>query len=371
MESRNIESEIARLEEEIARAEEAASVSTAENGIIKPAGPRKRAKAVRVEDIQVKEVEWLVPGYIPRGQITVLAGEGGVGKTTVECAIAAAVTTGKSCFLAPVPFVNEPENVVFLSGEDSFEYVLKKRLMTAGADLSRVFTVDIADDIFKEVKFGSAQIDDLIAEVSPGLMIFDPVQAFVAPDIHMGERNAMRQTLQPLIAIGKKHGVTFVIAVHTNKQNGAYGRKRIADSADLWDISRSVLIMGEADADGLRYISHEKSNLAPRSDTVLFELKDGIVVPRGTSTLRDAYYVGATNLARTAGAPKKEDAKQAIISALEAAGGRMEAKALAEGIIAGGIKKDTFERARKELLDEVKIEFRRAGPGGAGTYVLL
>lgn len=64
--------------------------------------------------------------------------------------------------------------------------------------------------------------------------------------------------LKPSDWPGEKYGTTFIIIVHTNKQVGLWGRKRIADSADIWDIARSVLIAGEAN-DGLRYISQEKA----------------------------------------------------------------------------------------------------------------
>ena len=40
-----------------------------------------------------KEAEWVVPGYIPRGCITVIAGEGGVGKTSLWCSLVSSITT--------------------------------------------------------------------------------------------------------------------------------------------------------------------------------------------------------------------------------------------------------------------------------------
>ena len=43
------------------------------------------------------------------------------------------------------------------------------------------------------------------------MCIFDPIQAFVPPDIRMGDRNAMRSCLSPLIGYGEKYGVTFLI----------------------------------------------------------------------------------------------------------------------------------------------------------------
>ena len=58
--------------------------------------------------------------------------------------------------------------------------------------------------------------------------------------MQMGQRNAMRACLSPLIGIGEEFGVTSLIVVHTNKKQGVFGRNRIADSADVWDIARSV-----------------------------------------------------------------------------------------------------------------------------------
>lgn len=37
---------------------------------------------VPLSDVQEKTAEWLVPGYMPRGQINIWAGDGGSGKTT-------------------------------------------------------------------------------------------------------------------------------------------------------------------------------------------------------------------------------------------------------------------------------------------------
>lgn len=54
----------------------------------------KRSEVKRLSDLEEKEIEWLVPAVIPRRQITVMAGEGGCGKTGVWCAIAAAISAG-------------------------------------------------------------------------------------------------------------------------------------------------------------------------------------------------------------------------------------------------------------------------------------
>ena len=236
-------------------------------------------KLVSMDQIEEKEPEWLINDYIPRGQITVLAGDGGSGKTTIWCAIAGAVSSGSKCFLnEDNPFAGncKPGKVLFFSSEDTAEYTLVGRLRKNGAKLENVLSLSLSEDAFSEIKFDSERLEEIIKEHRPELVLFDPLQSFVPPNIQMGQRNAMRACLNPLIGLGEQYGVTFIIVVHTNKQSGIWGRKRIADSADIWDIARSVLIAGEGN-DGLRYLSQEKSNYGPLAQTVLFKLDSGKV----------------------------------------------------------------------------------------------
>lgn len=81
------------------------------------------ASVVRLSDLQERPPEWLIEGYIPKGEITVMAGDGGVGKTFVWCAIAAAISSGNKPFLlnnvAPDDSGREPQKVMYFSSEDS------------------------------------------------------------------------------------------------------------------------------------------------------------------------------------------------------------------------------------------------------------
>ena len=160
----------------------------------------------------------------------VLYGHSGSGKTTVWCSIAAAVSSGNRSFLldgmVPSDFAKcNPEKVMFISAEDSFEYTLKRRLRENGANLSNILSIDIADERFQDIKFNSYFLEQLLEKYRPALCIFDPIQAFVPPDIRMGDRNAMRSCLAPLIGYGEKYGTTFLIVEHANKQSGVWGSR--------------------------------------------------------------------------------------------------------------------------------------------------
>lgn len=96
---------------------------------------------VSLNDIEEKEASWLVPQRMPKGQIIILAGDGGSGKTSCWCSLAAAISTGAQVFFDETPkefFESEPQKVLFFSSEDSLEYTLKARLRKAGANFNNM-----------------------------------------------------------------------------------------------------------------------------------------------------------------------------------------------------------------------------------------
>lgn len=318
---------------------------------------------VPLSDVEEKEAEWLVPQYIPKGQITVLAGDGGSGKTTIWCGQAAAVSNGSKVFFDAVPgeFAQcEPQKVLFFSSEDSIEYTLKARLRKAGANLENIFSVSLRDERFSQIKFNSQLLKNLIEQIKPALVIFDPIQAFIPPDIQMGQRNAMRNCLNPLIGLGEEYGTTFLIIVHTNKRQGVYGRNRIADSADVWDIARSVLITGTTTDNEIRYLSHEKSNYGEPGETVLYTIEDGIAVFKEYCNKHDSDFVKERDLS-TYQAPQRQDAEKFIQNYLK--NGTKPTAEMDEEAKAIGISKNTLSRAKTSLIQRGKLGVRSVGNG--------
>lgn len=330
-------------------------------------------KMLTIDGVEEGEPEWLVDGYVPRYQITALGGTGGSGKTTVECELVAAVSSGKRSFLLQgMDFyeVHEPGKVFFFSAEDSFEYTLRRRLRKNGANLKNVLTIDIADDRFKDVKFNSPFLEQLLSEHRPILCVFDPIQAFIPPDIRMGERNAMRACLAPLIGYGEKYGTTFLIVVHTNKQSHVSGRQRLADSSDIWDICRSVLMIGETDENNIRYLSQEKSNYGELSETVLFALDNEVVNFHGRTSKKDYDFIMDKDNRRAS--PAKDEARAAILDYLRE--GQKEVRDLDSFMKALGISANALKSAKAELKQEGLIKYGHSATGqGSGVkhYVEL
>lgn len=318
-----------------------------------------------MESAKEEEPEWLVRGHIPKYQVTAIVGDGGAGKTATWCAIVAAVSSGKRCFLLGDPSgidltEGEPQIVLFFSAEDSYKYTLRRKLRKNGANLKNIKTIDITDERFKDVKFDNPFLEQLIDKHRPALVVFDPVQAFVPPNIRMGERNAMRACLEPLIEYGEKYKCTFLIIVHTNKMGGVWGRKRMADSSDMWDLSRCVEMIGETGEPGIRYISQEKSNYGMLKPTVLFSIEDEVIKYRGMSDKKDRDFITDANY-NTRQAPAKEAAKEFILAFLK--DGEKEVTELDEMARIESISKNSMKDAKSELRKDGKIKTWSLGYG--------
>lgn len=313
-----------------------------------------------MDDIEEKEPEWLIQNLIPLHSINIIAGEGGCRKSTVACAIAGSASAGKECFLDETGTPMQETKVMYFSGEEDPAYTLKKRIRMNGAKLRNILTMTPADDRFKNLLFTDSLLMQLIGHHRPGLVIFDPIQSFIPADIHMGDRNAIRSCMTPLLNAASKYGTTFLIVCHSNKRSGVWGRQRIADSADIWDVARCVLMAGFSDQKGTWYISNEKNSYAARQRTALFTVEDDQVTPKGFTDKTDRDFVMCTGDYERP-APARDEAKNLILDVLK--DGEMAVKEMDEVVKSYGISAQSLRRAKEELRETGILKFRRESQG--------
>jgi len=161
-----------------------------------------------LDEFPEEEATWIIPKWIPENQITVLAADGGVGKTTLWCNIITALSNGTTCLLDPKDHTRAPMKVVFMTTEDSVRKKLKKKLRIAGANEKNIITPDFLADKegkLRKIKFGTTKMEQVIKHFLPGFCVFDPVQGFISPELNMGSRNAMRDCMAPLVALGEEY----------------------------------------------------------------------------------------------------------------------------------------------------------------------
>lgn len=364
-----IDRQIAALEEEERAADQRAALDRGKSRTVK----KEPLKLSSASDIVIAEPKWLIPGYVPRYGITTLGGEGGTGKTSIICNIVAAITTGKHPFMLDgmqIPFQGEPERVLLFSAEDSWEYVLGQRLINNGANMDLINFLSPSNPEFVNLNLNGELLKNFIAEYKPGLVILDPIQSFIPEKLRMGDRNAIRKCFTPLLGYGETYKTTFIIVVHVNKQSGVYGRKRIADSSDIWDASRSVLMLGETQEKGIRYLSQEKSNYGRLEQTVLYTLSDkNVPIFKSYTDKKDRDYVMAESRERNI-APALEDAKMFIVDTLKDQK-QMEVSELDGLAKASGISTNALKNAKAALKSEKAIHTWGTGNGYTGKKYLI
>ena len=325
---------------------------------------------ITMDDIEEKETEWLVKGFIPKGCITILAATGGTGKSTLWASLLASLSNGKPTILeGRSGMEREPAKVMFFTTEDDPERVVKPKLRKCHADMKNVITVMPTDKHFKDVVIGSEYFESLIKKYRPVVCVFDPLQSFINKNVRMSERNAMRQSLEPLLTLGMKYGTTFIILMHTNKQNGAYGRQRIADSSDMWDIARSVIMMGDTNEDGLKYISAEKHSYIPEQpQTILFRIVDSVPTFKGYTDKTDRDYIlEETKKRNNGGTDPVQECCNIILSELSSVNDkhRMPVKDMDDLLQSMGYSCRNIRDAKKNLKDGNQIGFKKTGFGDA------
>lgn len=273
-----------------------------------------------IKEFEEVEPEWLIPKWIPKEQITVFASEGGVGKTSIVCNVAAAISSGGQCVLDQEDTEREPGRVLLMTTEDSISKKLRKQLRLAGANMENILAPSPKKDkehAALKIKFGSPELEAMIRHFKPTLCIFDPIQGYIPPNVNMISRNAMRDCLAPLIPLGEETGCTFILVCHSNKKRGAFGRERISDSSDLWDIARSVMMAGYTDPHDkkIRYVSNEKNSYAETMQTILFSVgEDRQITFEGFSDKSD--YDFSTSLFEER-AQKPEPLNEKLLAALK------------------------------------------------------
>jgi len=310
-------------------------------------------------DVPLQNVDWLVPDLLPRGELSLLGADGGTGKGLWQAQLIACVTTGKTSGFFPVPPA-QTGKVLILAGEDDPGKVLKARLLAAGADMNRVLCLT-ADDYFQRTGQPLTLKDEALAKFAakagPLLLIVDPLQSFLPAGVEMASRNQMRSILLPLKAIAAAQQCAVLLVMHSNKKQGVSDRKRLADSSDIWDMARSVLMMGRSNSDGKIYLSHEKSSYSRPQQTVLLHIEDveldGVrtaqAVFDGYTDKKDADFIKEPRVRQ---AQTKEDTRDAILNVLaESRLGSMASSELRAAVVKEiGCSDRTYERAYADLV---------------------
>ena len=313
-------------------------------------------KLINMEQVEVEKIDWLLYPFIPFGKVTIVQGDPGEGKTTMVLQIIAKLTKGEAVLpsgsdesaLEEKTMVLEPVNVIYQTAEDGLGDTIKPRLLSAGADCSRVMVIDDNDQALTMM---DARLEEAIIQTKARLVVLDPIQGFLGTDVDMHRANEIRPLMKRVAVLAEKYHCAIILIGHMNKNSNGKSSYRGLGSIDFQAAARSVLIVGRIkDEPEIRVVCHVKSSLAPEGKSIAFRLdKD-----TGFEWIGE-YDISADDLLSGDNRGQKiHEAKEFLKEILVS--GSVDQTKVAEEAESRGIKKKTLWNAKKELeIDSVKI----------------
>lgn len=311
---------------------------------------------INMEQVEVEKIDWLLYPFIPFGKVTIVQGDPGEGKTTMVLQIIAKLTKGEAVLpsgsdepaLEAKTVDLEPVNVIYQTAEDGLGDTIKPRLLSAGADCSRVMVIDDNDQALTMM---DARLEEAIIKTKARLVVLDPIQGFLGAAVDMHRANEIRPLMKRVAVLAEKYHCAIILIGHMNKNSNGKSSYRGLGSIDFQAAARSVLIVGRIkDEPEIRVVCHVKSSLAPEGKSIAFRLdKD-----TGFEWIGE-YDISADDLLSGDNRGQKIHEAKEFLKEILVSGSVAQTK-VAEEAESRGIKKKTLWNAEKELeIESVKI----------------
>lgn len=207
-----------------------------------------------------KQKRWLAKSRIPFGDVTVLVGDEGIGKSLFWVLLAAAITTGEPLPEFGIP-ARKPDHVILVLTEDDWSADVLPRLYIAGADISRVSVLCDSTDGSGSPEFPKDMSHVLDADPRPALVVVDAWLDTVDPRLRVRDGQQARIALHPWRSAATKTGAAVILLSHTNRLDSGDTRDLYGATAALRQKARMTLFAQE-DGDGNLTVGPDKANAA-------------------------------------------------------------------------------------------------------------
>ncbi|RJK96059.1 DNA repair protein RadA [Vallicoccus soli] len=227
--------------------------------------PEIDVEAARARPTGVGELDRVLGGGLVPGAVVLIAGEPGVGKSTLLLDVAARTAA-------------RGEDVLYVTGEESASQV-RLRAGRIGALEQRLL-------LAAETDLGA--VLGHVAQVRPSLLVADSVQTLASAEVDgaAGGVTQVREVAAALIRVAKESGTAVLLVGHVTKDGSIAGPRVLEHLVD-------VVLHVEGDRHSrLRLVRGVKNRYGPSDEVGCFDLSDeGIVElpdPSGLFTSRHA-----------------------------------------------------------------------------------
>jgi putative DNA primase/helicase len=179
---------------------------------------------VPLSAIEPQSIAWLWRGWVPQGELTIIDGDMGTGKSQITIDLAARVSRGWQMPPAPrKPFDGNgrrPANVIILSSEDEARTTIRPRFDVADGDPERILVLDTTDSEKPPMMFPSdlPRLEELIVKHSARLVVVDPFYGFLDGKVDANTDHKIRGPLRGLSDIAHRTRAAIILTRHLNKK---------------------------------------------------------------------------------------------------------------------------------------------------------
>ena len=193
------------------------------------------------------ELDRVLGGGLVQGSIILIAGDPGVGKSSLTLAVCAYVAKNN-------------RRVLYVTGEESSRQI-RMRAERLNA---------LADELFICAENNFERITQHVEKVEPELLIVDSIQTIYKSDIESapGSVSQVRECSAGLMRLSKSHGVTTFVIGHVTKDGNLAGPRVLEHIVDT-----VLFFEGERNAD-FRVLRAIKNRFGATSEIGLFEMRD-------------------------------------------------------------------------------------------------
>jgi DNA repair protein RadA/Sms len=254
--------------------------TTAAAAVERPAVPIGQVDARRAEAVPtgVGEFDRVLGGGLVPGSVVLVAGEPGIGKSTLLLDVAARAARQGDAGR------QETRTVLYVTGEESAAQVRMRaeRIEAMAASLFLASETDLATVL--------GQVDS----TQPDLLVIDSVQTIASGEVEgaAGNVSQVREVAASLIQVAKSRGIATLLVGHVTKDGSIAGPRVLEHLVD-------VVVQFEGDRHSrLRLVRAVKNRYGPTDEVGCFDLSDvgivGLADPSGLFLSRNTLTVPGT-----------------------------------------------------------------------------
>ena len=193
------------------------------------------------------ELDRVLGGGLIPGSIVLIAGDPGVGKSSLTLAVCAYVA-------------RNDRKVLYVTGEESARQIrMRAERLSA-----------LADELFICAENNLERIIQHVEKIQPDLLVVDSIQTVYKSEIESapGSISQVRECSATLMRLSKSHGITTFVIGHVTKDGNLAGPRVLEHIVDT-----VLFFEGERNAD-FRVLRAIKNRFGATSEIGLFEMRD-------------------------------------------------------------------------------------------------